>query len=359
MERLLPLYQQVKGRIMRSFADRKPGDRLPTETEYIKEFGVSITTIRQAMRTLEQEGWIEKRQGRGTFLLDPDARHGKHVALLLEADVSSDNLSPVYLKLLQELRLCFFKYNIPTRPYLGHLRLGVEIGELTCREFFDELRQNRINGVVPLLAQRHPSWISELQKRAIPIVGASLSADIRVGADHEKMICTMLDFFRSRGHERMAVLLKDTPTAFPIHFLELFRKHAPDYGITLAQDCIRDDISGLDAQEAQEAIREIWKQAAHRPDCVFIESDLIVEACSAAIEEQGNGSQVGLASWGSDAVKLAPRPNLIHCFVSVKTVAQICADKMKEYLEGREPSSSPVVPFMVSRGERRPVSQEA
>lgn len=41
---------------------------IPTEQELIKEFGVSRTTIRQAITVLVQNGLLEKKQGRGTIV---------------------------------------------------------------------------------------------------------------------------------------------------------------------------------------------------------------------------------------------------------------------------------------------------
>ncbi len=43
----------------------KTGDRLPTEKEMAKQFGVSLVTLREALRALEIFGLIEKRKGQG------------------------------------------------------------------------------------------------------------------------------------------------------------------------------------------------------------------------------------------------------------------------------------------------------
>jgi GntR family transcriptional repressor for pyruvate dehydrogenase complex len=51
----------------------KEGERLSTQEELARQFGVSRTVMREALRTLSSLGLIESRQGRGTFVRSPDA----------------------------------------------------------------------------------------------------------------------------------------------------------------------------------------------------------------------------------------------------------------------------------------------
>ena len=46
----------------------KPGDQLPPERLLAERFGVSRTSVREALRALELSGFIEGRQGGGTFV---------------------------------------------------------------------------------------------------------------------------------------------------------------------------------------------------------------------------------------------------------------------------------------------------
>ncbi|MFN3334847.1 MAG: FadR/GntR family transcriptional regulator [Caldilinea sp.] len=65
------LYQQmadqIKERIFQN--ELKEGERLPNETELAEQFGVSRTVVREAMKRLEQEGFVEVQRGRGTFIV--------------------------------------------------------------------------------------------------------------------------------------------------------------------------------------------------------------------------------------------------------------------------------------------------
>ncbi|MGA2464880.1 MAG: FadR/GntR family transcriptional regulator [Thermodesulfobacteriota bacterium] len=52
----------------------KPGDKLPTEKKMAEQFGVSLVTLREALRGLEIFGLIEKRKGQrgGVFISEID-----------------------------------------------------------------------------------------------------------------------------------------------------------------------------------------------------------------------------------------------------------------------------------------------
>ncbi len=46
----------------------KPGDRIPSHDELCERWGISRTTIREALNKLESEGILTKYQGRGTYI---------------------------------------------------------------------------------------------------------------------------------------------------------------------------------------------------------------------------------------------------------------------------------------------------
>lgn len=50
----------------------KPGDRLPTEEQLCKHFGVSRTTLRESVQMLRVSGLLEVTPGRGSFVCLPD-----------------------------------------------------------------------------------------------------------------------------------------------------------------------------------------------------------------------------------------------------------------------------------------------
>lgn len=64
------VYQHVVEQIqvMVMNGELKQGDKLPTERDLAEQLGVSRTSIREALRSLEMVGLIESRQGEGNFI---------------------------------------------------------------------------------------------------------------------------------------------------------------------------------------------------------------------------------------------------------------------------------------------------
>ncbi len=74
------LYEQIVSQIEQRIVagDLKAGDQLPSEHELAKQFAVSRTAVREAIRALHEKRLVEVRPGRGTFITNgmPDAmRH--------------------------------------------------------------------------------------------------------------------------------------------------------------------------------------------------------------------------------------------------------------------------------------------
>jgi GntR family transcriptional regulator len=66
----VPFYFQLAELLEQEIASGRwePGKRLPSEPELCERYGLSRTTIRQALTRLEQRGLINRRKGQGTFV---------------------------------------------------------------------------------------------------------------------------------------------------------------------------------------------------------------------------------------------------------------------------------------------------
>jgi len=69
----VPLYIQIANSIVERIqsGELSVGDRLRSERSLSEDLAVSRMTIRQALQTLEEQGLIERQQGRGSFISKP------------------------------------------------------------------------------------------------------------------------------------------------------------------------------------------------------------------------------------------------------------------------------------------------
>ncbi|MET8830212.1 GntR family transcriptional regulator [Streptomyces sp. NPDC004610] len=72
----LPLWYQASQHLRACIAARRPGDprRLPAEERLAEHYGISVMTMRQALKELEDEGLITRHRRRGTYAEEPVRR---------------------------------------------------------------------------------------------------------------------------------------------------------------------------------------------------------------------------------------------------------------------------------------------
>ncbi|MER5705194.1 winged helix-turn-helix domain-containing protein [Micromonospora sp. NPDC002296] len=65
-----PVYEQLIEDVTASIRSGtiRPGDKLPTIAELARQYSSSASPIRLALRILDERGWIEVHQGKGSFV---------------------------------------------------------------------------------------------------------------------------------------------------------------------------------------------------------------------------------------------------------------------------------------------------
>lgn len=91
----MPLYTQLIGIIKRSITSGEVhiGQLLPSEAELCQAFGISRNTVRQAIGALEEDGFVVRKRGKGTFVADPTTRR-KNVQYSFTTEISQMRKAP-------------------------------------------------------------------------------------------------------------------------------------------------------------------------------------------------------------------------------------------------------------------------
>lgn len=73
----LPLHFQLKQHLLEKLesGEWRPNDLIPSEQELQEQFGLSRTTVRQALSDLVHDGLLVRERGRGTFVAPPKMTH--------------------------------------------------------------------------------------------------------------------------------------------------------------------------------------------------------------------------------------------------------------------------------------------
>lgn len=91
-----PLYHQLEVALRERILSGEwpPGAQIPTEEQLGAMYGVSRVTIRNAVRNLVEAGFLERGQGRGTFVREPTLTAGERGLLSFSDEMRALNLQP-------------------------------------------------------------------------------------------------------------------------------------------------------------------------------------------------------------------------------------------------------------------------
>jgi GntR family transcriptional regulator len=116
----LPYYVQLKEALADAITSGtwEPGERIPSEPELCRRFGVSRTVVRQALKDMTYQGLVVREKGRGTFVAEPKISSSSLVHSLVGfyedmaerghapvAQVLEQAIEPASAKLLTILRI--------------------------------------------------------------------------------------------------------------------------------------------------------------------------------------------------------------------------------------------------------------
>ncbi|MGI6685834.1 MAG: GntR family transcriptional regulator [Bacillota bacterium] len=90
------LYRQLAERLEKEIESGKwmPGDRLPSENDMVKQFGLGRASVKRAISELSQKNLVYSIQGKGTFVAEPQIRTKLLSLTSFTEDMLSRGLKP-------------------------------------------------------------------------------------------------------------------------------------------------------------------------------------------------------------------------------------------------------------------------
>ncbi len=102
----IPMYQQIAAALRCDIVSQQiaSGSSIGTQSELAKRFGVSLITIKKAIRILEDERLVVSRQGKGTFVQEALLQEGGGTFTCLSSAFKKQNLNPtVIIRKMKEI----------------------------------------------------------------------------------------------------------------------------------------------------------------------------------------------------------------------------------------------------------------
>ena len=190
------LYEQLAERIRQQVLSGalNPGDKLPNERIFARDYGVSRTVVREAVKTLQQDGLIEVKAGLGTFVVDAtDKAFTQSLSLLMSVNLSDNLLDVVEIREILEVQMAALAATRAKPEDIEKLKSAVGIMDQSLDDVSEFIKQDHAfhlalaqatqNAVMPLLVSSIVDLLQQLRSRT-----ASVNGSLERGQRHHKRI---------------------------------------------------------------------------------------------------------------------------------------------------------------------------
>ncbi len=334
-----PLYQQAVAALRSRLPTMAPGTYLPSERVLAEEYGVSLITIREAVRILAAEGVLERQQGKGTMVAA--TRKNGWVAITIDQDVTDPRTSSVYLRIAQEVRALLEKEGRASRLYIGRNIPAEAQTDFLCPEFFKDLEDGQITSIIGVLLYGQAPWISTLPEKGVHLVGLGTDKTYAIDDDTPAFYRSAVEDLVRRGKRRISLLCWGGFEKVRTEDREIFRRVLSEAGLPVVDSWIKDDIYPTLEGAGWAAFREIWSARSQRPDGLVISDDYFLGGVSSALEE----IHLDVPQDLEIAVRISRLPMAHSSFpmITWETDASLAAEMLVE-MERKLREGKPIVP---------------
>ncbi len=171
-----PTYRSIELALRTRLRTMRPGDRLPSDSDLCREFGVSRMTARNAMQRLAEDGLVQRIPGLGSFVVEAPSHRYADRLLAFTHEMRRRGLVPSSRLLAREIRPA-------TDGEASALQIRPAEPVVTIR------RIRKVDGVATAIET------AVLVRRTSDIV---MAADLETGSLHEALASAGLHL--RRGH---------------------------------------------------------------------------------------------------------------------------------------------------------------
>lgn len=294
--RYLEMKHLLKERIRRG--EYKVGDRLPSENELASQLGISRHTVLKGMAQLMAEGWIERYQGKGTFVArrSEGSPQGTRTVALICSDLSAPPILHIvagvsgFLK-DQRMELLLLDSDHSTAREAEHL---------------DGLEDRGVVGALvwPHVPPANRDRVALLRDRGLPVVFldrgfAGLPVPM-VGVDNRAGAIEVVRHLIACGHRKIGHITVDQAgkhDVAPVADRERgYREAMAEAGLAVPEAYVqRVPVKFAEDAMVSDSLRELFAyETMHRllnlpapPTAIFLLNDIFAPSCLRAIATQG------------------------------------------------------------------------
>lgn len=268
-----------------------PGDRLPPESKLAEQFGTSVLTVREALRSLAQSGLLERRQGSGTYVADRRAK--QHVAIVTQFDLWGLHKSAFYLRVLHVVRQRLTSLGVAHRLYVGICMPESKEAGPDYSDLMGAVADESVSAVVAIGACPPAAWADTLRARGVAVVSSSWMmrcghADAAVG--FEPLLPKAVDLLLGYNRRRIAVMRRYNHVAGPQWNRQVRINIDHDLrraGVEPLPKWICCDADPLVPGSGWEHFRNIWRSHEEKPDGLIVMDDVLFRDVTIALVDLG------------------------------------------------------------------------
>ena len=206
-----PKYQVVAEALRRGILDGTYQKTLPTELALCQQFQVSRQTVRQALSLLETEQLIDRKQGSGSHIRQPQERAPRpHRSIAVVTTYISDYIFP---SILREIEAVCSENDSTPLLFATQNQFANERKILTTLLEMEQLDGVLVEGTKTGLPNPNIALYQKLREKGVPLVFMhgnyeELSDALYVLDDNAAGSRMLVEYLYGKGHKRIAGIFK-------------------------------------------------------------------------------------------------------------------------------------------------------